>query len=99
AATLRRWLNLPDFRAHYAEARTGVLERTVARLLAATGKAVEALERNLEADRPADEVRAARAILAHATKGVEVLDLAEQVAELRRQVQEIQHGDRPRIVG
>jgi hypothetical protein len=91
--TLKGWLRESDFRAAYAEARREVLERTVARLLAVTGKAVEALERNLTAERPADQLRAAALTLEHAVRGVEVLDLAEQVEEVRRSIEGLKtHG-------
>src|SRR5262249_16290062 len=68
-------------------------ERTVARLLASTIKAVEALDRNLDADRPGDQIRAAVAVLDHAAKGVELLDLAGQVGDLRHQMEELQRDD------
>jgi hypothetical protein len=80
--TLKGWLHLPEFAAEYAAARRLVLEGSVARLLAATGRAVETLERNLDADRPGDQIRAAVAILEHAHKGVEVLDLEARIATL-----------------
>jgi hypothetical protein len=92
-ATLKGWLKQPAFEAAYAEARRQVLERTVARLLASTIKAVEALDRNLDADRPGDQIRAAVAVLEHAAKGVELLDLAGQVGDLRHQVEELQRDD------
>jgi hypothetical protein len=91
-STLRAWLRDPAFAAAYADARREILSRTVARLLAVTGKAVEALERNLTAERPADQLRAAALVLEYAVRGVEVLDLTEQVEELKRQVEERQHG-------
>jgi hypothetical protein len=83
-ATLRRWMAEPEFRHAYRQARTEVLERTVARLLGAAGKAIDALERNLACGKPACEIRAALGILDAATRGVELLDLAERVAELER---------------
>jgi hypothetical protein len=96
-STLKRWMALPTFKSEYAKARASILERTVARLLAATGESVATLERNRSCGKPADEIRAATAILKHALHGVETLDLAEQLAELQRQVQEIRNGARPRI--
>jgi hypothetical protein len=85
-STLRSWLKDPTFRTAYRAARADVLERTVARLVAASVKAVDALERNLTAARAADQVRAATAILGHITRGLEVHDLAAQVQELGEQV-------------
>jgi hypothetical protein len=86
--TLKGWLVLPEFAAAYARARREVLERTVARLLKATGKAVDTLEVNLVAERPSDQIRAAVAILEHAGRGVELLDLAERLAEVERRLAE-----------
>jgi hypothetical protein len=93
-STLKRWMALPDFKRRYAEARAGVLERTTARLLAASGRAVETLEEALEADKPADQIRAARAILAHCQRSCEQLDFAGQLAELRERVEEMRRGPR-----
>src|SRR5437016_3716175 len=76
--TLCEWLKQPAFKRAYAQAREEVLERTVARLLSVTAKAVEALERNLNCNHPGPEIRAAVAILDHALKGSEVLDLARR---------------------
>jgi hypothetical protein len=81
-STLRAWMRDPDFRAAYRAARAAVLERTVARLVAASVQAVEALERNLTAARPADQIRAALGILSHVTNGLAVSDLSVQVQEL-----------------
>jgi len=72
-STLRTWLRDAEFQAAYATARREVLERTVARLLAITGEAVEALRRNLTAEKSADQLRAAALILEYATRGVEGL--------------------------
>src|SRR5262245_20799751 len=91
--TLGNWLKDPAFQALYAQARLGVLERTTARLLAAQGKAVEALERNVACGQPAPENRAAELLLTHGRAGVEQLDLARQLAELRREIEEMRrHG-------
>jgi hypothetical protein len=85
---LKSWLTLPRFRQAYAAARQEVLERTMSQLLAASGRAVEALEANLDAYKAADKTRAAVAILTHAVKGMEMLDLAERIAELERRLDE-----------
>src|SRR5262249_53068837 len=81
---LRKWLNKPDFVAAYRRVQHQLLERTVAQSLAAGTEAVAALRRNLTCGQAGAEIRAAVAILEHAVKGVEVLNLAEQVAELER---------------
>jgi hypothetical protein len=90
--TLRYWLAQPEFAAAYRAARQAVLEQTVARLLAATGKAVQALERNLTCGKPQAEIRAAVAVLGQAARGVEVLDLAGQLEDLQRQLEGVQRG-------
>jgi hypothetical protein len=86
-STLRAWLRNPAFREAYRQARADVLERTVARLVALTGEAVETLRRNLSAARAGDQIRAATAILGHVTRGLEVHDLATQLRELGEQVE------------
>jgi hypothetical protein len=85
---LRKWLKLPEFKAAFAAARASLLERTVVLLLGATRKSVETLEINLSAERPGDQIRAAVAILEHASRGVELLDLAERLAEVERRLAE-----------
>jgi transposase len=90
-STLKGWLRKPAFRAAHAAAREQVLERTVARLLAATSKAVETLEKNLDASAPRDSTRAAVAVLTHALKGAELLDLAVRLKALEDLVRERGH--------
>src|SRR5262249_54841350 len=51
--TLKSWLARPAFRDAYAAARRQILDRTVARLLALTGKALDTLEENLACASPA----------------------------------------------
>jgi hypothetical protein len=92
-STLGVWLRDSAFQAAYAVARREILERTVARLLAVTGEAVEALRRNLGCGKPAAEIRAATAILDHAARGVEAVDLAEQIAAIKKQLEGLR-GDR-----
>jgi hypothetical protein len=62
-ATLYRWLKLPEFRWAFRNARRRLVDDAVVRLQAATGRAVDALERNLTAGQPAVQVRAAVAVL------------------------------------
>src|SRR5262249_17329019 len=80
--SLKNWLTRPAFQDAYRAARQEVLSRTVAQLLAACGAAVDTLQRNLTCGQFASENRAAVAILEHAAKGVESLDLADRVAEV-----------------
>jgi len=85
--TLWRWLRDDSgFREAYRAARRQVIEQAVANLQRAAGEAVETLRTNLHADSPSVQVRAAVAILEHAYRGAEVLDLAERINALEAQV-------------
>jgi hypothetical protein len=88
-ATLHRWLHLPAFQAAYRLARRGIVETAIGRLQQSTGKAVEALERNLACGHPGNEIRAALGILDHAVKAVELVDLVERVEELEHLMMEM----------
>jgi hypothetical protein len=90
--TLKTWLQLPAFRAAYRAARLAVLEQTVGQLAQAGLKAVAVLVEALEAPRAADRIRAAAVILAHAQRGAELADLAEELAELRAEWEESKRG-------
>ncbi|HYT94916.1 MAG TPA: hypothetical protein VEL76_39735 [Gemmataceae bacterium] len=76
AATLRRWLRLPAFRAAYRRARRELVAGAIGRLQAATGLAVDTLLAVArDGKRDGDRVRAAVALLDHALRGGP--DLAE----------------------
>jgi hypothetical protein len=92
-STLKGWLQQPDFQAAYRAARAEVLDRTVARLLATCAKAVGRLEANLDSANPQAANRAAALVLAHAIRGVELMDLRAEVDELRRQFEAMKKGD------
>src|SRR5262245_56217950 len=81
-ATLQRWLLLPAFQAAYRLARRSIVEAAIGRLQLSTGKAVEALERNLTCGHPGSEIRAALGLLDQAVKAVELIDLVERVDTL-----------------
>ena len=82
-STLRRWLGEPAFREAYRTARRQAVEVAIGTLQQAGAEAVTTLRRNMsETTPPAVQVRAAVAILEHAARGVELLDLAERVAAL-----------------
>jgi hypothetical protein len=85
---LRKWMRLPEFKAAYAAARGEVLERTVVLLVGAGRQSVETLQLNLAAEKPSDQIRAACALLEYASRGVELLDLAERLAEVERRLAE-----------
>jgi hypothetical protein len=89
--TLRRWLrDDPDFRAGYHEARRRAFDSAVSRLHVAGLKAVQKLIDNLDAEKPADQLRAATGILEFAFRGHEALDVRERLAELERIIRELQ---------
>ena len=91
-ATLKNWLKLPSFVSAYRAARREVVESALGKIQQATGEAVDTLKRNLTSGQPGQEIRAAVAILDHAVKAVEVLDLTEQLAGLKLQIEELKHG-------
>src|SRR5262249_33731567 len=86
--TLKLWLTQADFLAAYRAARREIVEGAVMRLQQAALAAVLALERNLTCGKPAAEIAAARAVLEQALGGVQLFDLAQQLADLRAQVGE-----------
>jgi hypothetical protein len=76
----------PEFKARYRAARRQVVESAVGRLQQAATLAVDALTRNLTCGIPAVEVGAARSVLDQAIKAVELIDLAERVEALEREL-------------
>jgi hypothetical protein len=75
AQTLHRWLKLPDFQAAYREARRRVVDDAVATMQANSGKAaatILAVATNSVKD--ADRVRAAKALLDFAFRGLTQVD-------------------------
>jgi hypothetical protein len=90
--TARNWMKEPRFRRAYREARQAILERTTALILALTGKAVLTLRASLDAEDEAVRLRAAMALLTYARELAGEVDTMEDVAELKQQIQELQHG-------
>jgi hypothetical protein len=87
--TLHRWLKEAEFLEAYREARRQVVEAAVGRVQQLTAQATATLRRNLDCGNGSVEVRAALGVLQHATKGVEVYDLAVQLARLQEQLAEV----------
>ena len=86
--TVYRRLDDPAFRRQVDDARAALIATAVARLGAASTKAVATLEGLLTADSEAVQLGAARAILDAALKWREHQDLTERVAVLEEQLQE-----------
>src|SRR5262249_29173618 len=90
-STLKNWLTRPDFARAFAAARRQVVDAAVGRLSKLTSAAVETLRRNLRSEKSTEQIRAATAIMDFALRGLEVADLAQQVAELQEQVEAMRH--------
>jgi hypothetical protein len=89
--TARSWMKEPHFRRAYREARQAILERTTALILALSGKAILTLHACLDAQDEAVRLRAAMAVLTYARELAGEVDTMEDVAELKQQVEELQH--------
>jgi hypothetical protein len=77
----------PDFARDYAEARRKALEHAIGRLQQGAGRAVTTLLKKLRSGNDAVAVAAARAILAEAVRGGDLLDVLprpEALEEARR---------------
>jgi hypothetical protein len=91
-ATLRGWLKDAAFVAAYRAARRQVVEQALGVLQGRASDATATLARNLTCGKAGDEIRAAVALLDFAVRGVELADLAEEVAALRAEVEALKHG-------
>ncbi len=77
--SLWRWLQRDDFRIRYRLAQRAVVDSAITKLQAATVRAVETLERNLNCGNFFAENAAAQAILTHSFKAIELRELQEQI--------------------
>jgi len=84
--TLLRWLELPEFRDAYRNARREAVQQAVARLQQATGAAgLTILKLMTDPNVPAAvRLRAAECVFDHAIKAIELEDIEVRVAELER---------------
>jgi hypothetical protein len=84
--TLFRWLNEPDFRAAYQQARRIAFSQSVARLQQASSAAVSTLLKVMldPASSASARVGAAKAVLDHTAKGIEIEDLEERLAAIEK---------------
>ncbi len=80
--TLWRWLKQPDFLAAYRAARREVVEKAVAQLQQSSWAAATTLLKLLASSSDSVRLRAAVAILEHASKGVELIDFEERLSAL-----------------
>lgn len=80
--TLRGWMARDDFQKAFGAARRQLLDDAVKVLQHASKKAVATLVKHLDAERPADALKAAEAILDRAFKGTELLDVLVRVEAL-----------------
>jgi hypothetical protein len=80
--TLKSWLKDREFLAAYRRARRAVVEMALGRLQQISGEAVGTLRSALTCGKPGDEIRAAVAVLDHAIRAVEVLDMEQRIEAL-----------------
>ena len=85
--TIWRWLQDPAFQKAYREGRRLMVEKALSELQQATSDAVTALKRNLTAEKPSDQIRAAIAILDVSVKAIEWADIEDRLTELERMKQ------------
>jgi hypothetical protein len=84
--TLWRWMQEPDFKEAFRNAKRRVLDQAIVRLQKATGKAISALQSVVENDKaPASaRVSGAKAILDTAIKATEIEELRSRVEKLEK---------------
>jgi hypothetical protein len=84
--TLIRWMKLPEFQKAYRDARRAAFGQSIARLQQLSSAAVSVLGKVLiDPNTPAStKVRAVDSVLNHATKAIEVEDLAARIEALEQ---------------
>jgi hypothetical protein len=83
-STLKLWLSDKEFREEFLVERRKTMDRAVTSLARNMEKASDTLAKNLEAAKTADQNVAAKLILDHGFKSLELLDLAGRVEALER---------------
>ena len=78
-STLWRWMKNDAFVKEYRKIRRDILENAVAKLQSLAFQAIDTLERNLNCENPASEIRSAQIILEQTIRGVETLDVEERL--------------------
>jgi hypothetical protein len=84
----RRWAD-SAFRRKVAELRADMVRQTVGRLTSIGGQTLDALEALLKSTDDRVKLGAVRTVLEHTFKGVETAELADQLAELQRRLDEV----------
>jgi hypothetical protein len=89
-ATLLRWEKLPEFQAAYREAKRAAFGQAIARLQQGSSAAATTLLKVMidQGTPPSVKVRAAEAILNHASKAIEIEDIEARLSELERAAEE-----------
>ena len=93
--TLLRWLQIPEFKAAYLEARREAVGQARARLQQSTGAATATiLKLMVDPTVPSSvRLRAAECVIDQAAKGIELDDIEERLRELERAAEEAKpHG-------
>jgi hypothetical protein len=85
--TLRRYLDDAEFQKEFRAARRLAFEQNITRLQSLHGRAVDALERNLNCENPSVEVRAAQIVVEASRKDFETLDILERLETLENAVE------------
>lgn len=81
-STYWRWMHDLRFLTAYRVARRGIIENTVAKLQSLAFTAIDALERNLNCENPAVEIRSASIVLDQSIRGLEILDVEGRLVML-----------------
>ena len=85
-STLKRWLADDAFVQDFRKARQSALAAAISRLQHDSFRAAAVLSQHLESDDAKIAIRAATAILDRSLRGAELLDIAERVEELEKQL-------------
>jgi hypothetical protein len=94
-ATLKRWLRDPVFAGAFRAARRELVETAITRLQQTTTSAVSTLYESLHAPQSAVRVRAAAIILEQSLRATELVDLQQQVDELRAALEKLKNEKDP----
>lgn len=94
-ATLQRWLNEPEFKEAYRQARQQAFDGAISKLESSSGRAVAKLIERLESEKDGDEIKAAALLLEHAFRARELLDHEGRIAELEAVIAELKNDQSP----